>query len=269
MDNSIIFLGLIAIFSLAFGSFLNVVIYRLPIMLQQEESKAKSFNLFRPRSYCPHCKQPIAIRYNIPLLGYLLLKGKCQHCHAKIPVRYPLIELTCAVLSVIIAARFGMSIQTAALLPFIWILIILISIDIEHLILPDIITIPFIWLGLLLSLFGIFTNPTDAIIGAISGYLVLWLIAKTYQLIRHTEGMGYGDFKLLAMFGAWFGWQILPITVFLASLIGTIVGLTLVILKKQSMQKPIPFGPYLAIGCLVTILANHTGPFFMFFSWFN
>jgi len=265
--NMLLFLILIGLFSLAIGSFLNVVIYRLPIMLkrqwQQEceellkEKPAKAtttFNLAVPRSHCPHCKKIIAAKYNIPIISYILLRGKCPYCKNKISWRYPLVELICCILSIIVAVKFGISVQTAALLPLTWALIVLVFIDFEHLLLPDIITIPFLWIGLLLSIFGIFCNPSSAIIGAAAGFLSLWLIAYLFKLIRGMEGMGQGDFKLLAMFGAWAGWQTLPFIVFCASLLGAIIGILYLVLKKYSWRKPIPFGPYLAIAGWVALI---------------
>lgn len=265
--NMLLFLILIGLFSLAIGSFLNVVIYRLPIMLQKQwqqeceellkqtpNKKTTTFNLAVPRSHCPHCKKIIAAKYNIPLISYIFLRGKCPYCKHKISWRYPLVELICCVLSIIVATKFGISVPTAALLPLTWVLIVLVFIDFEHLLLPDIITIPFLWIGLLLSLFGIFCNPTAAIIGAAAGFVSLWLIAYIFKLIRGMEGMGQGDFKLLAMFGAWAGWQTLPFIVFCASLLGAIIGILYLVLKKYSWQKPIPFGPYLAIAGWVALI---------------
>ncbi len=265
--NTVLFLTLVGLLSLAIGSFLNVIIYRLPIMLkrqwQQEcaellkrplSSKKIIFNLAVPRSHCPHCKKTISGRYNIPLISFILLKGKCPYCDNKIPFRYPIVELICCVLSIFIAFKFGVSAKTVALLPFTWALIVLVFIDFEHLLLPDIITLPFLWLGLLLSLFGLFCSSFEAIVGATSGYLILWSSAQIFRLIRGKEGIGQGDFKLLAMFGAWLGWQVLPFIILCASLLGAIIGITLIFLKKHSLQKPIPFGPYIAIAGYIAII---------------
>jgi leader peptidase (prepilin peptidase)/N-methyltransferase len=265
--NMLLFLMLVGLVSLAIGSFLNVVIYRLPSMLKkqwleeceellkQKPAKATTtFNLAVPRSHCPYCKKTIAAKYNIPIISYILLRGKCPYCKHKISWRYPLVELICLVLSVIVAAKFGISIQTVALLPLTWALIVLVFIDFEQLLLPDIITIPLLWIGLLLSLFGVFCSPSTAIIGAAAGFLSLWLIAYIFKLIRGMEGMGQGDFKLLAMFGAWAGWQTLPFIVFYAALLGAIIGITYLVLKKYSWHKPIPFGPYLALAGWVGLI---------------
>jgi leader peptidase (prepilin peptidase)/N-methyltransferase len=274
--NTAVFLTLVGLFSLAIGSFLNVIIYRLPIMLkrqwQQEcaellkrplPSKTITFNLAIPRSHCPHCKHTIKGRHNIPLISFIFLRGKCSYCSNKISFRYPLVESICCVLSIFIALKFGVSTKTVALLPFIWALIVLVFIDFEHLLLPDIITLPFLWLGLLLSLFGLFCSSSEAIAGTAFGYLILWSSAQIFKLIRGKEGMGGGDFKLLAMLGAWLGWQVLPFIILCSSLLGAIIGTTLIFLKKYSLQKPIPFGPYIASAGYIAILWSHD-----IFNWY-
>jgi leader peptidase (prepilin peptidase)/N-methyltransferase len=250
--NFIVFLILVGIFSLAIGSFLNVVIYRLPIMLA--EQKEAKFNLAVPRSHCPKCKKILELRYNIPLFSYLFLKGKCPYCKKKIPLRYPLVELITCVLSILVAARFGISLQTASLLLLTWGLIALVFIDFDHLLLPDIISLPLLWLGLLLNVFHVFINAGAAIIGAAAGYLSLYLIAWVFKLIRGIEGMGQGDFKLAALFGAWMGWIILPFIIFIASLLGAIFGIIFLAFKKYPLRHPLPFGPYLAIAGWVAIM---------------
>lgn len=249
----LIYLIIIGFFGLLIGSFLNVVIYRLPIMLQQEWEKDcnvykhhKLINLFTPQSHCPICGIQISWWQNIPVISYILLGGKCKHCQNIIHWRYPAVETLSCITALIITIHFGINIQTFSLLILTWALIAAIFIDIEKLIIPDNITIPLIWLGLLLSTNHIFTTPENAIIGAISGYVAPWLIAYVFKLVRKIDGMGHGDFKLLAVFGAWLGWQILPVILFVASLLGSLVGLTLILSKKWSPTKPIPFGPYLA-----------------------
>ncbi|KPJ67495.1 MAG: methyltransferase [Coxiella sp. DG_40] len=274
--NTVLFLILVGFLGLEIGSFLNVVIYRLPIMLKKQwqyESaeilkqplppKKETYNLAVPRSRCPHCNHSIKGIHNIPLISFILLRGKCSYCGNKISFRYPFVELICCFLSIFIAFNFGVTIKTAVLLPLTWTLIALVFIDFEHLLLPDIITLPFLWLGLLLSLFGVFCNSSEAIIGAASGYLILWLSAQAFRLIRGKEGMGRGDFKLLAMFGAWLGWQTLPFIIFFSSLLGAVIGFVLILLKKHTLQKPIPFGPYIAIAGYIAIIWGHN-----IFNWY-
>jgi len=260
-NNYSIFLIEIGILGLLVGSFLNVVIYRLPIMLQREWEqdcseylkqtapiKYKAFNLIIPRSHCPKCSIQISWWQNIPVISYILLQGKCSHCQTIIHWRYPVVELLSCLATLLVALYFGISIQTLSLLILTWALITAVFIDLDHLLLPDNITLPLIWLGLLLNINHTFATPENAIIGAASAYLCLWSIAYIFKLIRKIEGMGYGDFKLLAVFGAWLGWQTLPLILFVAALIGAIVGLILILGKKNQLTKPIPFGPYLAIA---------------------
>ena len=260
-NNYFISLVAIVILGLSIGSFLNVVIYRLPIMLQRDwerdcsehlkqtlPTKHNPFNLIAPRSHCPKCGTQISWWQNIPVISYILLRGKCCYCKNTINWRYPIVELLSCLSGIIIFLYFGISIQTLSLLILTWMLIAATFIDIDHLILPDNITLPLIWTGLLLNIINIFTTPENAIIGAICGYVSLWLIAYVFKLIRKIDGMGHGDFKLLAVFGAWLGWQMLPLILFMASLIGCIVGLFLVFIKKESFTKPIPFGPYLIVA---------------------
>jgi leader peptidase (prepilin peptidase)/N-methyltransferase len=256
-----IFLIAASVLGLLVGSFLNVVIYRLPIMLKREweqdcseylkqtaPSKCKGFNLIIPRSHCPKCKIQISWWQNIPVVSYILLYGKCSHCRNIIHWRYPIVELLSCLATLLVALYFGISIQTLSLLILTWMLIAAVFIDIDHLLLPDSITLPLIWLGLLLNSEHIFVTPENAIIGAVSGYLFLWSIAYIFKLIRKVEGMGYGDFKLLAVFGAWLGWQILPVILFAAALIGGASGLIFILHKKKQFAEPIPFGPYLAVS---------------------
>lgn len=253
---------------LIIGSFLNVVIYRLPLMLQQQwqsqcelflklktatELKPPHFNLFLPKSHCPHCQKTLTIWQNIPLISYLLLKGTCFHCKKKISLRYPLVEFTSAVLAVFVSYHFGFSIYTIAALCFSWILLTLFFIDVEHQLLPDQLTLMGLWLGLAFNAGQLFSTTQDAIFGTIAGYLTLWLVATTFKYIRRKEGMGHGDFKLLAMLGAWVGWQLLPLIILLSSLSGVITGLLLITFKKHQPNLPFAFGPHLAIAGWVAL----------------
>ncbi len=250
------------------GSFLNVVIYRLPIMMEngwrqeclefldQQETgeKPKRLTLSHPRSSCPQCKSPITALQNIPVLSYLFLRGKCAHCKAPISIRYPIIEATTALLSVIVAFHFGYSLETIAGIILTWCLICLTMIDYDTQLLPDSITLPLLWGGLFLSLFTLFVDSHDSIIGAIAGYLSLWSVYQLFRLVTGKEGMGYGDFKLLAALGAWMGWQMLPIIILLSSLVGAIVGSALIIFQKKKKSTPIPFGPFLAAAGWLSLI---------------
>lgn len=252
--------------ALCVGSFLNVAIYRLPLMLQREwraqavdvleldapADTEPAFNLMMPRSRCPSCKTTIAARYNIPLVSWLALRGRCAHCAAPISARYPFVELLTAVASIVVVAEFGYTWLGAAGLVFTWAVIALTFIDIDTKLLPDQITLPLLWLGLIVNVSGGFTDPTSAVIGAIAGYLLLWSIYWVFKLITHKEGMGYGDFKLLAAMGAWFGWQTLPILVLLSSVVGIALGGAFLLARRS--REAIPFGPYLAIAGWVTLL---------------
>lgn len=261
LSSPLFFIFLIAVLGLLIGSFLNVVIYRLPIIMEREwrqECKAyleleydeggddKLFNLILPLSHCPHCKTAIKFYQNIPVISYLLLKGRCAHCDQPISARYPLIEALTSVCSIIVALHFGYSIELIFALLLTWSLIILSFIDIDAQLLPDFITLPMLWLGLLINTFALFTKAEASIIGAIAGYLSLWSIYQLFKLVTGKEGMGYGDFKLLSLFGAWLGWQYLPIIVLLSSLVGAITGVLMVIFIHHNHNNPLPFGPYLA-----------------------
>ncbi len=252
-----------ALFGLIMGSFLNVVIYRLPVMMEQEwrshcaeflgtpeqqQESADRFDLVVPRSRCPHCGHKISALENIPVLSYLVLRGKCSACGAPISIRYPLIESLSAVLSVAVAWHFGLGWQMAGALLLTWALIALSFIDFDTQLLPDSITLPFLWLGIGLSLFGLYTETTSSVIGAMAGYLVLWAIYHLFKLLTRKEGMGHGDFKLLALLGAWLGWEMLPLVVLLSSVVGAVVGVALILIRGQDRNVPIPFGPYLAIA---------------------
>lgn len=249
------------ILGLIIGSFLNVVIYRLPIILKNEYKKncleyfgneSPTITLSIPRSYCPQCKNMITWWQNIPVISYILLRGKCSHCQTIIPWRYPAIEILSCLTTILVTLYFGIGIKTIVILLLTWGLIAAIFIDLEHQLLPDNITLSLLWLGLLSNTANIFTTPTNSIIGAASGYLFLWSINKTFKLIRKIDGMGDGDFKLFAAFGAFLGWQMLPIILLLASLTGALTGIYLIVRKKYSLIKPIPFGPHLAIAGWLT-----------------
>ncbi len=267
--NPAILMVITIIIGLLVGSFLNVVIYRLPIILKEEfkreceyflghnqEIPQPTFNLAIPKSQCTNCKKPITWWQNIPVISYLLIKGKCHNCSAKISWRYPIVEILTAVSALMIIIYFGSSFKSLALLILTWSIIPIIFIDLDHQLSPDQLTLPLIWLGLLINTHNLFVPTSSAIIGAISGYLSLFIIAKAFKIIRKADGMGNGDFKLLAVFGTWFGWQILPTLVLLASLTGAIIGIALVILKKTKFNQPLPFGPYLAVAGWLTIFYN-------------
>lgn len=258
-------LGFALVTGLIVGSFLNVVIHRLPKMMEREwkqqcellldtnststpAENTQPFNLMVPRSRCPHCGHAITALQNIPVISYLVLRGKCASCKAAISPRYPIIELVTALLSVAVVAYLGLT--TAALLGlvFTWCLITLTMIDADTQLLPDDITLPLLWLGLITNSFGVFTTLESALWGAIGGYMVLWSIFWLFKLLTGKEGMGYGDFKLLAALGAWMGWQVLPQIIILSSLVGAVVGIALMLIKKRGKEVPIPFGPYLAVA---------------------
>jgi leader peptidase (prepilin peptidase)/N-methyltransferase len=258
--NPIVLYGITALFSLCVGSFLNVVVHRLPRMLdhdwrQECESligKEKGtpqrarVSLAYPPSHCPHCGHRIRPLENIPLLSYLVLRGRCSACAAPIGLRYPMVETITALLSILVVWRFGIGWQSAAALLLTWGLIALAAIDLDTKLLPDSITLPLLWLGLLLSLGGWFADSRSAIIGAALGYLSLWSLFHLFRLLTGKEGMGFGDFKLFALFGAWLGWQYLPQIILLSACAGALMGTALILLRGQDSQIPIPFGPYLA-----------------------
>ena len=260
-------IGFIFLLGLMVGSFLNVVIYRLPVMMDQQwrrdcleylklppEAQGEVFNLLFPRSRCQLCKTEIKAYQNIPVLSYVLLQGKCAACGATISMRYPLIELLTGLCSALVAWRFGFCLQMLFALLLTWSLIALSFIDIDRQLLPDSITLPMLWLGLLLSLFSIFTDSRASIIGALAGYLSLWSVFWLFKLITGKEGMGFGDFKLLALFGAWLGWQYLPLIILLSSLVGAVIGSLVMAVKKLALSQPIPFGPYLAAAGWLALL---------------
>ncbi|MFT5562135.1 MAG: leader peptidase (prepilin peptidase)/N-methyltransferase [Litorivivens sp.] len=272
MPDSILvsYLTCFVVFS-ALGSFFNVVIYRLPLMMESAwrreyesllntgddtnaQSEQTSFNIAIPNSHCPSCKTPIKPWQNIPIISYLVLKGRCSSCNNSIGIRYPLIELATALLGVGCLALFGLGAYGFATAALCWVLLILTAIDIDHQLLPDQLTLPLLWAGLLLSAVGISAIPLhDAVIGAAAGYLSLWSVYWLFKLITGKEGMGYGDFKLLAALGAWMGWQQLPVIIILSSLVGAILGSLYMALNKSSRGQTIPFGPYLAGAGLITL----------------
>lgn len=271
-QDTVVFLVIIGLLGLMVGSFLNVVIYRLPVMMQNswrqeclefldqatEPAPAEPFNLAYPQSRCPGCGALIKPYQNIPMLSYLLLKGQCANCHISISVRYPLIEALTAVMSIIVAWRFGFTWQTGFGLLLTWSLIALCFIDFDHQLLPDSITLPMLWLGLFLSIFGLFADSHASIIGAIAGYLILWSVFQLFKILTGKEGMGYGDFKLLALFGAWLGWQYLPMIILLSSLAGAIIGTLMILFVKHDRNTPIPFGPYLAVAGWIALIWGET-----------
>ena len=263
-SSPLFFTGAVAILSLAVGSFLNVVIHRLPKMMERqwraeiaahggEEPAAERYDLVVPRSQCPACGQPITALQNIPVVSYLLLRGKCAMCNARISPRYPLVELLTGVLSGYIAWHFGFTWTAAAALLFAWALIALAFIDLDTFYLPDDITLPLAWAGLLVNIRGAFATLEAAVLGAIAGYLALWTIYWAFKWATGKEGMGYGDFKLLAALGAWLGWKMLPVVILLSSLIGAAVGIALIAFARHGRNVPIPFGPYLVLGGLAAL----------------
>jgi leader peptidase (prepilin peptidase)/N-methyltransferase len=269
LDSSLLIAAAILV-GLVVGSFLNVVIHRLPRMMDNEwraqcaELEGKpppelgSYNLWVPRSQCPSCGTPIRARDNIPVLSWLLLGGKCAHCKAPISSRYPIVEVLTAVLSGVVAWRFGFGWTAALVLLFAWTLIALTFIDADTTLLPDDLTLPLLWLGLLANLAGLVPGVTlrDAVLGAVAGYLVLWAIYWAFKLATGKEGMGYGDFKLLAALGAWMGWKALLPIVLLSSVVGAIVGIVLIVLARRGREIPIPFGPYLATAGMIVMLVG-------------
>ena len=214
------------------------------------------YNLLVPRSHCPKCKTPLRAIDNIPVASWLALRGKCAHCAAPISTRYPIVEALTALLSAVVAWKFGATWQTALALVFTWILIALTFIDADTTLLPDDLTLPLLWLGLLANVFGLFVSLKDAVIGAAAGYIVLWSIYWLFKLTTGKEGMGYGDFKLLAALGAWMGWKALLPIVLISSLVGAVVGVALIVLARRGREVPIPFGPYLAAAGLIVLLTG-------------
>lgn len=274
-DSPALFYATAFVVALLVGSFLNVVIYRLPVMMEREwrsqcdeinSSPAVKlpegrFDLVAPRSSCPSCSHQITALQNIPLVSYLMLGGKCAGCKAKISGRYPAVELLTGLLTAVVAWRFGFGVEAVSGIGLTWMLIAISAIDIDHQIIPDSMSLPLVWAGLTLSLFAplegaamLFVNPKDAIVGALAGYLTLWSIYHLFRLVTGKEGMGYGDFKLLAALGAWLGWQMLPLIILLSAVVGAVTGVMLIVFKRHERSVPIPFGPYLAAAGWIAML---------------
>ena len=261
---------LIALVSLAVGSLLNVIIYRLPIMLKSEwkqqccellaikdDGENKHINLFFPRSFCPHCKSLVRSWQNIPILSYLFLKGRCYQCKGPISVKYPLIELLTLIVSLYASWHFGFTLQLPFILLAIWLLIALIFIDLDHQLLPDSLTLSLLWIGLIANSLTLFTSLNDAVLSAAGAYIGLWLFIKLFYLITGKIGMGHGDFKLFAAFGAWLGWKLLPLILLFSSVTGAIIGLIYLRINQKSHDTTIPFGPFLCIAGLMSMFWGH------------
>ncbi len=275
IDAPLLFVVVVFLFALLIGSFLNVVIHRLPIMMEREwraqcselqstpagELPEGRFDLLFPGSRCPSCGAPITVLQNVPVLSYLYLRGRCAGCAARIPPRYPVVEALTAVLAAIAAWRFGFGLEAAAAILLTFALIAISVIDIDHQIIPDSISMPLIWIGLFMSLFHpiagaevLFVDPKTAIVGALAGYLSLWSVYHAFRLLTGKEGMGYGDFKLLAALGAWLGWQMLPLIILLSAMVGALVGIAMIVIRRHDRNVPIPFGPYLAAAGWIAML---------------
>lgn len=265
--NPLAFVITAGLIGLLIGSFLNVVVWRLPKMLEREwrlqahdvldlpaEAPGPTYNLILPHSECPHCGHRIRVWENIPILSYLFLRGRCSSCAAPISKRYPLTELACGLLSAFVTWHFGFGWQACMVLVLSWGLLAMSLIDAEHQLLPDVLVMPLMWLGLVLNSFGLFVSLHDAFWGAVAGYMALWTVFWLFKLVTGKDGIGYGDFKLLAMLGAWGGWQILPMTILLSSLVGAILGVILLRLRDAKTSTPLPFGPYLAIAGWIALL---------------
>jgi len=298
-SNAAAFYGVVACLGLVVGSFLNVVIHRLPIMMENEwqasfeemaaqpsgetatlatpdgstetlnvggehdANSAEKFNLATPRSRCPNCNTQITWWQNLPVLSYVMLRGQCSGCAERISARYPIIEVVTMLLSLLVAVQFGATMQGVLGIIVTWFLISMTMIDFDHQLLPDSLTLPLMWIGLLASLVPIFTDVRSAVIGAAAGYLILWSIYQAFKIITGKEGMGYGDFKLLAALGALLGWQVLPMVILLSSLVGAIVGVTLIAITGRDKNIPIPFGPYLAAaGWLAMVWGDQLSAFY-------
>lgn len=289
-----IFYVCVILFSLLIGSFLNVVIYRLPIMLHSrfkleclgylkerhpeclvETCKTDSiitqptYNLIVPRSKCPHCQHQITAIENIPIISYLLLCGRCKQCHIKIPLRYPVVEALTAILAFAVAWKFGVTLAMLCALALTFALIALTYIDYDTQYLPDEITLPFLWIGLVINMNGIFVDFRSAFIGAVAGYLILWCVFHLFRFFTKKDGMGYGDFKLLAMLGAWLGWQSLPGIILISACTGSVIGLALIYFRRHDKNIPIPFGPYLAIAGYIALLWSKDINHYYFYIFFH
>lgn len=272
-ESSAFFVTIVTLLSLLVGSFLNVVIYRLPVMMEKEwdcecrefladeleaksknQSKDKPFNLIKPDSHCPKCHAPVKAWQNIPVLSYLFLKGKCGNCQTPISLRYPLIEALTALASAVVAVKFGYSLQALVMIPLTWVFITLIFIDIDKMLLPDQLTQPLLWFVLLASIWDVFLDPKYTIIGAAAGYLSLWSVYWLFKLVTGKEGMGYGDFKLMAIVGAVVGAVQLPMVVLLSSAVGAVIGISMMLFGDKTRDTQIPFGPYIAIAGWLAML---------------
>jgi leader peptidase (prepilin peptidase)/N-methyltransferase len=261
------FVVIAGLVGLLIGSFLNVVIWRLPKMLERDwrvqahdmlglptETPLPTYNLLLPHSQCTHCEHRIRAWENIPVISYVFLRGRCSSCAMPISKRYPLTELACGLLSAFIAWHFGFGWPACMALVLTWGLLAMSLIDAEHQVLPDVLVLPLMWLGLIVNSFSLFVPLHEALRGAIAGYMALWSVFWLFKLLTGKDGMGHGDFKLLAMFGAWGGWQILPLTLLLSSLVGAVIGVILLRLRNAKTSTPIPFGPYLAIAGWIALL---------------
>ncbi len=261
------FVGAALVLGLIVGSFLNVLVWRLPKMLEREwraqaqevlgwpaDPAGPRYNLMQPNSCCPHCNHPIRPWENIPLLSYLMLRGRCAHCHESISARYPFTELACGLISAIVAWQFGVGWQAGAVMLLSWGLLAMSLIDVDHQLLPDVLVLPLLWLGLMLNSVDLLVPLHDALWGAVLGYMSLWTVFWLFKLATGKDGMGHGDFKLLALLGAWGGWQILPMTLLMSSLVGVCGGLILLRRNKIQASTPMPFAPYLAIAGWIAVL---------------
>jgi len=268
-SQPVLFAIVMALLGLIVGSFLNVVIFRLPKMMEQDwheqccdllgikddhKKEQQQTNLIFPSSSCPTCQHKITALENIPVISYLYLKGRCRSCKAKISAQYPIIEILTGLTTAYIAWHFGFSLQALFTVLLTWALICLSVIDLEHSLLPDDITLPFMWLGLACNIFGIFTDIYSSLIGAMLGYGILWIIFMSFKAVTGKEGMGYGDFKLLALLGAWLGWQSLPLIILLSSITASVIGVVMIVLKGRDKAAAFPFGPYLAIAGWITLV---------------
>ena len=264
-NNPALFIAVVALMSLMIGSFLNVVIHRMPKIIDRQwraevaEASGQplpdeaAYNLMVPRSQCPSCGHAITALENVPVISYLVLRGRCAGCRSPISLRYPCVELLTGCLSAVVAWNFGFTWTTAAGLLFVWAMIALAFIDLDSFYLPDDITLPLLWAGLLVNMGGAFVDLQTAVIGAVAGYLSLWLVYWAFKFATGKEGMGYGDFKLLAAIGAWLGWKMLPVVIMMSSLVGAVIGIGLIALARHERSKPIPFGPYLVLGGLIAL----------------
>jgi leader peptidase (prepilin peptidase) / N-methyltransferase len=260
----------VLVIGLCVGSFLNVVAYRLPLMMERDwkhecheyleltesevDSRLATMNLATPASACPHCGHKLRFWENIPVISYLLLRARCSSCGEPISIQYPVIELLTGIASLLVAHRFGVSTQTVAALFFTWVLFALTLIDLKKQLLPDNMTLPLLWLGIFISFYEVFTDLKSSVVGAMAGYLILWSVYQLFKLVTKKEGMGFGDFKLLAALGAWIGYSYLPQIILVSSVVGSVAGITMLIIGKTRQQQPIPFGPYLAVAGWIALL---------------